>query len=128
MLNQISSSCGIHIEELSDRIIRSARGNGISNGRADAAAGVDSTYQFYGPSIASVIADIGSFAAFVIILVWFGWWFVRQWKSTMDTAVASFMPRAPESVVHIAQQIPETRIEIVSERNNCNEKKVTFFD
>ncbi|KAJ2510293.1 hypothetical protein H4217_007943, partial [Coemansia sp. RSA 1939] len=26
----------------------------------------------------SAVADIGSFAAFAIIVVWFGWWFVRQ--------------------------------------------------
>ncbi|KAJ1884662.1 hypothetical protein LPJ81_007046, partial [Coemansia sp. IMI 209127] len=68
---------------------------------------------------ASALADIGSFAAFVIIVVWFGWWFVRQFKGTMDTAVASFTPRTPAFAMPLGQPIPETRIEVLLDLSEC---------
>ncbi|KAJ2542026.1 hypothetical protein EV175_006094 [Coemansia sp. RSA 1933] len=110
MLNQVSSACGIHVEDLSDRII------GSVNERV-----VPSELANHRSSFVQGVADIGSFAAFVIILAWFGWWFAKQMKDTVDTAVASFIPNAAEA----AQQIPETScIEIPSK---CSEKDGLVF-
>ncbi|KAJ2655980.1 hypothetical protein IWW48_005261 [Coemansia sp. RSA 1200] len=60
----------------------------------------------------SAAADIGSFATFAIIVVWFGWWFVRQWKSAMDAAVESFI--RPTSNTTLQCVVPEVPVSSTS--------------
>ncbi|KAJ1987173.1 hypothetical protein GGI26_006124 [Coemansia sp. RSA 1358] len=127
MLRDVSSSCGIHIDDLSDRMLATLKGSlnkqttltnaparmegtvaisfwKTNNGNGAFRAQQSTNRLLYGEAstrkhkllsdTANALADIASFATFVVVVWWFGWWLVKQWKRNMT--VLQHITKAPD--------------------------------